>query len=261
MTIPALELRGVTVMRDGRPILDSIDWTVGADERWIVLGPNGAGKTTLCQVASLYQHPARGSVHVLGERLGRTEVRELRKRIGYAGARLAQMLRPDLIATDAVVTAKHGALATWWHTYTEADYVKARRLLARFGCEHLTERRFGTLASGERKRVEIARALMSDPDVLLLDEPAAGLDLAGRETLVGTLAALAGDSTAPATVLVTHHVDEIPPGFTHVLLLAGGRRLNAGPLDETLTGETLSCCFGLALAVERRRGRWQAWAK
>jgi iron complex transport system ATP-binding protein len=258
---PALEFRGVTVMRDGRPILDGIDWTVAADERWVVLGPNGAGKTTLCQVASLFQHPARGTVHVLGETLGRTEVRELRKRIGYAGARLAQMLRPDLTVTDVVVTAKHAALATWWHTYTEADYAKARTLLARFGCEHLTERHFGTLASGERKRVEIARALMSDPDVLLLDEPAAGLDLGGRETLVGTLSALAGDRTAPATILVTHHVDEIPPGFTHLLLLAEGRRLAAGPLDETLNGETLSQCFGLALSVARRGGRWQAWAE
>ena len=256
---PALELRGVTVTRDGRPILDRINWTVAPGERWIVLGPNGSGKTTLCQVASLYQHPARGTVRVLGETLGHTEGRELRKRIGYASVQLADMLRPNQTATDIVITAKHGALATWWHTYEEADYAKARQLLGRFGCGDLAARRFGTLASGERKRVEIARALMADPSLLLLDEPSAGLDLGGRETLVATLASLARDRAVPAIVLVTHHVDEIPPGFTHVLLLATGRRLAAGRLDETLTDDTLSRCFGLELHVEPRNGRWQAW--
>ena len=257
---PTLQLQHVTVVRDGRPILDDLDWTVARGERWIVLGPNGSGKTTLCQVASLYQHPMRGSVEVLGERLGRTDVRELRRRIGYTSMRLADLLRPDLSAIDVVVTAKYGALATWWHEYTDADYAKARALLGRFGCAPLADRTFGTMASGERKRVEVARALMADPGLLLLDEPMAGLDLAGREGLVGALSALARDSAAPPTVLVTHHVDEIPPGFTHVLLLAGGRRMAAGPLDRTLTSDTLSRCFGIGLHVERRNGRWQAWA-
>lgn len=257
----ALRLHHVTVLHDGRAILDGVDWTVAHGERWIVLGPNGSGKTTLCQVASLYQHPARGEVQVLGETLGRTDVRELRRRIGYASVRLADMLRPGLSAIDVVVSAKFGALSTWWHDYDDADYAKARELLERFGCAHLAERKFGAMASGERKRVEVARALMADPGLLLLDEPTAGLDLGGREALVAALSTMAQDRAVPATVLVTHHVDEIPPGFTHVLLLAGGKLMAAGPLDRTLTGDALSRCFGLSLRVEQRNGRWQAWTE
>ena len=256
-----LALRGVRLVRDGGSILIDIDWTVCRHERWIVLGPNGSGKTTLCQVASMYLHPSAGSVEVLGELLGRTDVRTLRTRIGFASTRLAEMLRADLRAVDIVVTAKHGALAPWWHTYTAADRARAQSLLVRFGCALLADRRFGSLSAGERKRVELARALMADPGILLLDEPTAGLDLGGREALVSSLAALAADPVAPPIVLVTHHVDEIPPGFTHVLMLGKGRVLHAGPIATTLTDSSLSECFGLALQVKRRNGRWQAWAE
>ena len=244
-----------------RTILRGIDWTVRRNERWIVLGRNGSGKTTLCRIASLYLHPSEGVVEVLGKTLGRTDVRELRAQIGLASAALADMFRINLAAVDVVMTAKYGALAPWWHRYDEGDREKARGWLARFGCAHLADRRFGTLSSGERQRVQLARVLMADPALLLLDEPTAGLDLGGREELVTSLAALAGDPVAPATVLVTQHVDEIPRGFTHVLMLSEGRVLAAGPMETTLTPDTLSACFQLALQLERRAGRWLAWAR
>jgi iron complex transport system ATP-binding protein len=254
-----LELQGVTVRRDNQLILNRIDWTVAPDERWIVLGPNGSGKTTLCQVASLYQHPTNGTVRVLGETFGCTDVRQLRKQIGYMSVQLADMLGPGLTATDVVVTAKHAALSTCWHVYSQDDSAKARRLLSRLNCEDLADRRFITLASGEQKKVEVARALMANPGLLVLDEPTAGLDVGGREMLVATLASLAKDRGTPPIILVTHHINEIPPGFTHVLLLAGGQRLAAGRLTETLNDDALSRCFGLKLRVEMRGDRWHIW--
>lgn len=254
----ALSLRAVRVVRDGRPILDRIDWDVRAGERWAVLGPNGSGKTTLVRIASLYEHPTSGSVDVLGGRLGRIDVRRHRERIGLVSAALADQLRGDLAALDVVVTAKHAALEPWWHEYEPADRDRARALLERVGVGALAARRFATLSSGERQRVQLARALMADVGLLLLDEPAAGLDLGGREDLVARLAALASDPTTPPTVLVTHHVDEIPPGFTHALLLSEGSMLAAGPLDDVVTAGTLSECFGLPLRLARHDGRWSA---
>ncbi len=256
-----LAFRNVRLVRNGRAILDGIDWTIRRNERWIVLGRNGSGKTTVCRIASLYLHPSEGTVEVLGETLGRTDVRELRTRIGLASAALADMLRVNLPALDVVMTAKYGALAPCWHRYDETDRANARRLLARFACGPLAERPFGTLSSGERQRVQLARVLMANPALLLLDEPTAGLDLGGREALVNSLAGLAGDPSAPATVLVTQHVDEIPPGFTHVLMLSEGRVLAAGPIDATLTPDALSNCFQLPLQLERRDGRWLAWTR
>ena len=255
-----LSLEGVRLVRDGTTILDGISWSVDVGERWVVLGPNGSGKTTLLRVAALYMHPSAGVVHVLGAELGRVDIRTHRRRIGLVSMALADLLRPTISALDVVVTARHGALETWWHEYTAADRERARALLERVGVGALAERTFGTLSSGERQRVQLARTLMADPGLLLLDEPMAGLDLGGREDLVARLAALAGDATTPPTVLVTHHVDEIPPGFTHVLLLRAGRIVTAGPIDDVLTADRLSDCFGLPLRLERRGSRWTAWA-
>ena len=254
-----LDLDGVELLRDGRAILQGITWRVRRGERWVVLGPNGSGKTSLCRVASLYTHPSRGRVAVLGQRLGRTDVRALRAKLGVTSHAVADMMRPGLRTADVVVTGKYAALAPWWHDYSDADRRRAAALLARFGCGHLSEARFGTLSAGERQRVLLARTLMSDPSLLLLDEPTAGLDLAGREQLVAHLAGMATAGDAIAIVLVTHHVDEIPPGFTHVLLLSAGCVVARGPLDETLTADRLSECFGVALKLERRNGRWVAW--
>lgn len=260
MTTPALDLRGVGLVRDDRHLLADIDWTVRPGERWVVLGRNGSGKTSLVRIASLYLHPSTGEVRVLGELLGRTDVRTLRTRIGLASSSFAQQLRPALSALDVVMTAKHAALEPWWHRYDDADRAAAQGQLDRLGVGHLAGRTVGTLSSGEQQRVLLARTLMTEPGLVLLDEPTAGLDLGGREELVGALAALARDPTSAATVLVTHHVDEIPPGFTHCLLLKEGRILAKGPLATTLTAGHLSECFGVELTLEHRGDRYGAWA-
>jgi iron complex transport system ATP-binding protein len=257
---PALALRAVRLVRDERVILDNIDWTVQPRERWVVLGRNGSGKTSIVRIASLYLHPSSGVVDVLGERLGRTDVRVLRRRIGLASAALARELRPDLRALDVVMTAKNAALEPWWHHYDDDDRARALAQLDRFGIGAYADRTFGTLSSGEQQRTLLARTLMTEPGLVLLDEPTAGLDLGGREELVSALTALARDDTAPPMVLVTHHVDEIPPGFTHVLLLRAGRIHAAGPIESTLTAAALSGCFGMELVLERHGDRYGAWA-
>ncbi len=255
-----LRLRGVWLTRSGAHLLRDVDWSVAPHQRWAVLGPNGSGKTTLIQVAGVYLHPSRGEVEVLGERLGHTDVRLLRARIGLASASLALQLRPQLRAVEVVVTAKHAALEPWWHTYAATDFDAAEDRLASVGAGQLADRAFGTLSSGERQRVLLARTLMTDPGLVLLDEPTAALDLAGREQLVASLDRLAADPTSPATVLVTHHVEEIPASFTHVLLLRAGQVIAAGPIDEILTAERLGECFAMRLTLERRNGRYTAWA-
>jgi len=253
-----LDLSGVTVVRDGRPLLDDVSWAVGADERWVVLGPNGAGKTTLVQVASGRMHPTRGRAEVLGEELGLVDVFELRPRIGLASAALAERVPPSEKVVDVVLTASYGMVGRWREEYEGPDHDRALELLAALGVAGLERRTYGTLSEGERKRVQIARALMSDPELVLLDEPAAGLDLGGREDLVRRLGALVADPTSPALVLVTHHVEEIPPGVTHALLLRGGRVVGQGPVEQVLTAEALGATFGLRLHVERSGGRWSA---
>ena len=257
---PVLALDDVSLIRDGRALLDHVTWAVHPGERWVVLGRNGSGKTSLVRLASLYLHPSSGRVEVLGQVLGRADVRELRKRIGVASSSFSQQLRPALTALEVVMTAKHAALEPWWHRYDDADRERARAQLARLGVDALAERELGTLSSGEQQRVLLARTLMTDPGLILLDEPTAGLDLGGREELVASLAALAADPAAPPVIQVTHHVDEIPPGFTHALLLQRGRVLATGPLDSTLTAEALSACFELPLVLERRGRRYGAWA-
>src|SRR5512132_372458 len=248
----ALPLSGVGLVRDDVTILEGIDWEVAPHERWIVLGPNGSGKTTLMRVAGLYLHPSRGVVEVLGERLGRVDVRRLRTRIGLVSAAFAAMLRDGVTAVEVVMTAEHAALETWWHSYEDADRAHALELLERMGARPLADRPFGALSSGERQRVLLARSLWGDPGLVLLDEPTAGLDLGAREDLLGRLSALAADPTTPPTVLVTHHVEEIPAGFTHALLLAGGRVAGCGPIDAVITAGALSAVFGLPLDLDRR---------
>jgi iron complex transport system ATP-binding protein len=260
MMDPVLALDGVGVRIEGRAVLDGIDWTVEPGQRWVVLGPNGSGKTTLLRVASLYLYPTAGTVRVLGSVAGRVDVRRFRTRIGLASAALGQQLRPELAARDVVMTARHGALEPWWHTYDDADRAKAEALLDRFGVGDRADQAFGTFSSGERQRVQLARTLMTNPDVVFLDEPTAGLDLGGREDLLVRLSGLAHDPTTPPLVLVTHHADEIPEGFTHGLVLAAGRVVAQGPIDQVVTGRVLSEAFGLPLRVEHRDGRWSARA-
>jgi iron complex transport system ATP-binding protein len=258
--VAVLDLLDVGVRFGDRWALRDVSWSVGAGERWVVLGPNGSGKTTMLQVASLALHPTTGSVEVLGARWGKVDVREMRHRIGVASAALNQRLRGGLVARDAVMTAARGALEPWWHTYTDEERTRAESLLDRFGVGALAESPFATLSSGERQRVALARALWGEPELVLLDEPTAGLDLTGREDLVGRLADLAAGPSAPPLVLVTHHVDEIPPGFTHGLVLGRGLVVGAGPIGDVLTVPVLSEAFDLPLELERRDGRWFAWS-
>ncbi|GAB94503.1 iron complex transport system ATP-binding protein [Kineosphaera limosa] len=256
-----LEFAGVSVVRGGNTLLDSIDWEVEEGQRWVILGPNGAGKTTLLQLAAARMHPTTGVAGVLGEVLGAVDVFELRPRIGLASSSIAERLPADERVHDIVVTASYGVVGRWRERYDELDLARATELLTALGAGHLADRRFGTLSEGERKRVQIARALMTDPELMLLDEPAAGLDLGGREDLLARLGALAEDLDAPALVLVTHHVEEIPPGFTDVLLLREGRIVAAGPIEITLTEANLSETFAVPLVLEQHGQRYSARAK
>jgi iron complex transport system ATP-binding protein len=258
-TLPILRLSGVAVRRSGRTILGPLDWQVESGERWVVIGPNGSGKTTLVHVASTYLWPSAGTVEVLGETIGRVDARELRRRIGYAGSGLEGSFDPALTALDVVVTARHAALAPWWHEFTAEDRARAAHLLANLGAGGLAERAFGLLSTGERRRVQIARALMPAPDLLILDEPGASLDLGARETLVRDLGRLAVGTSPRAIVLVTHHVEEIPSGFDRAIVLSAGRAVAAGPIDEVVSGPVLGRAFGLEIRAERSRGRFRAW--
>jgi iron complex transport system ATP-binding protein len=250
----------VSVIRSGNYLVRGLSWQVELDERWVVLGPNGAGKTTLLNLASGRLHPSRGTAWVLGERLGRTDINELRTRIGITTGQLADQVPPSERVLDVVVTAAWSVVGRWRESYDPQDEARARALLDQLGMAGLAEREFGTLSEGERKRTQIARALMTDPELMLLDEPTAGLDLGGREELLGRLTELAEDPDAPAMVLVTHHVEEIPPGFTHALLLREGTVVASGLLSETMTAGNLSKTFGLPLIVQRTGDRYTARA-
>ena len=256
-----LEFAGVGVRRGTTDLLKDVDWSIEEGERWVVIGPNGAGKTTLLQLAAARMHPTTGVAGVLGEVLGTVDVFELRPRIGVSSAAVADRIPDEERVSDVVVTAAYGVLGRWREEYDAADEQRAAELLEALGVAHLSRRRFGTLSEGERKRVQIARALMTDPELMLLDEPAAGLDLRGREDLVGRLSLLAQDLEAPAMVLVTHHVEDIPPGFTDILMLRDGEVVAAGPIEVTLTAEHLSATFGIPLVVDRHGERWAARAE
>jgi iron complex transport system ATP-binding protein len=250
----------VSVIRGGNFLVRSLSWQVELDERWVVLGPNGAGKTTMLNLASARLHPSRGTAYVLGERLGRVDVNELRTRIGVTTGRFADQVPPGERVLDVVVTAAWSVVGRWRENYDPQDEARARRLLEQFGMGALIDREFGTLSEGERKRTQIARALMTDPELMLLDEPTAGLDLGGREDLLARLTELAVDPDAPAMVLVTHHVEEIPPGFTHGMLLREGTIVAAGLLGDVMTADNLTKTFGLPLVVDRSGGRYTARA-
>ncbi|MBM0124498.1 ABC transporter ATP-binding protein [Pimelobacter simplex] len=256
-----LELAEVSVRRGQATLLDRVSWVVREGERWVVLGANGAGKTTLLQIAAAQLHPSSGAVGLLGELLGTVDIFELRPRIGVSSAAVAEQIPRNETVRDLVLTASYAVLGRWKEAYDDVDHHRADALLREVGVAALAERTYGTLSEGERKRVQIARALMTDPELLLLDEPAAGLDLGGREDLVSTLSVLAYDPLSPATVLVSHHVEEIPPGFTHVLMLRGGRVVAEGPIEETLTADALSATFGMPLVLEHHDGRYAARRK
>ncbi|GGA56599.1 iron ABC transporter ATP-binding protein [Pseudoclavibacter endophyticus] len=256
-----LSLSDVSVVRNTRPILDGVTWEVDASQRWVVLGPNGAGKSTLLALAAAQLHPTRGTVTVLGEQLGRTDVFELRPRIGFASTATDRRIPGSETVLDTVMTASYAVSGRWNESYEDADLKRAHDVLYDWHLEEFAERTFGTLSDGERKRVQIARAIMTDPEVLLLDEPSASLDLGARERLLRSLASYASSPYAPAVVMVTHHVEEIPVGITHGMLLRDGAVVTAGPLAETLTDVNLTETFGVNLHVTAHEdGRYSARA-
>jgi iron complex transport system ATP-binding protein len=255
-----LRLSGVGVRYDRSMLLRDITWTAYGDESWVIIGPNGAGKTTLLQVVATLLPPTHGTVEILGESLHVADIGDLRTRIGMSSSAIADQVPPQEKVIDLVLTASYGILGRDAEDYDSADVTRAVELLDALGCAHLIRRRFSSLSEGERKRVQIARSLMADPELLLLDEPAAGLDLGGREDLLQRLSGLLRDPRSPMMILVTHHVEEVPEGFTHAMLMRRGSVLAAGPLHEVFTSRNLSRCFGVPLHVERSAARWSARA-
>jgi len=260
MASTVLQFQGVSVVRDGNAILDDIDWSVDSDERWVILGPNGAGKTTLLQIAAAAMHPSKGKADVLQEALGKVDVFELRPMIGFASTAMARKIPRNELVIDVVLTAAYSVTGRWNEEYEEIDDRRAQRVLSEWKLDGFAQRRFGSLSDGEQKRVQIARAVMTDPELLLLDEPAASLDLGAREELVALLGGYASSPASPAIVMVTHHVEEIPAGFTHALLLSHGGVVAAGPLAEALTSEKLSETFGMSIELTEHDGRFTARA-
>lgn len=256
-----LEIDNVSVRRGDKNILGPLNWQVLEGERWVVLGPNGAGKTTLLQVCSSLIHPTIGNIRILGEQLGKVDVFELRTRIGLTSSALVEQLPSDELVIDVVLTAAYAMLGRWQEKYDLWDESRAMALLTALGVRELGERHFGSLSDGEKKRVQIARALMADPELLLLDEPASSLDLGGREDLLKRIEIFAKDPLAPATVIVTHHIEEIPSGTTHALLLKDGTVVKQGVIDTVITDENLSHAYGLPISVQSEGGRFFARAR
>jgi iron complex transport system ATP-binding protein len=255
-----LQLSDVSVVRDGNPILSNLDWTVEGDERWVILGPNGAGKTTLLQIAAAMNHPSSGTAVVLDGTLGQVDVFELRPRVGFASSAMARRFPAEETVLNVVLTAAYSVTGRWNEAYEDVDLRRAHRVLAEWKLDHLENRLFGSLSDGEQKRVQIARSVMTDPELLLLDEPAASLDLGAREELLQLLGGYASSADSPAIVMVTHHVEEIPRGFTNVLLVAGGRIVAAGAVSDVLTEENLEKTFGLPISLSETDGRYSARA-
>lgn len=254
----AIELKNVSVVRPGKILLDRVNWSVHPGERWVILGPNGAGKTTLLQVVAATMHPSSGKVRILGDRLGRVDVFDLRTRIGLTSTAVADSIPASESVRDAIVSAAYAVAGRWNEQYGEEDFARAGQIMGELRIAALANRTFGTLSEGERKRVLIGRALMTDPELLLLDEPGGGLDLGAREDLLSSLEVLAGAPEAPVLVMVSHHVEEIPIGFTHVLMMRDGRVVASGPIGKTLTAQNLGTAFGMRLDLSEADGRYTA---
>jgi iron complex transport system ATP-binding protein len=258
--VSVIDFNEVCLTRGGRQILGPITWRVDEGQRWVILGPNGAGKTSLIAIAATLIHPTKGQARVLDELLGRVDVFELRHRIGLSSAALTDRIPPDECALDVVMTASWAVTGRWQEVYDLWDESRALGMLSLFGVSQNKDQKFGSMSEGERKRIQIARALMPDPELLILDEPAAGLDLGAREDLLTRLSGLAVDPAAPTSLLVTHHVEEIPSGTTHALLLRDGGVVAAGPINEVLTSANISQAFGLTIDLSHENGRWFARA-
>lgn len=256
-----LDFNNVTVVRDEKTILNNIDWQVESNQRWAIIGPNGAGKTTLLRVAAAQLHPSTGTAQILGETMGEINVFDLRTRVGFASSAMASHIPNSERVLDSVMTASYGVTGRWNEKYEDVDERRARRVLGEWELADYADRAFGTLSDGERKRAQIARAVMPDPELLLLDEPVASLDLAAREHTLKLLGSYASHESAPAMVMVTHHLEEIPVGFTHALLMSQGQVFAAGPLNQTITSEKISEVFGLEVSVLNHDGRFTARAK
>lgn len=255
-----LELSEISVQRGDRTILGPLNWQVLEGQRWVVLGPNGAGKTTLLQICASLIHPTSGEAKILGEKLGRIDVFELRTRIGLTSSSLMENLPSDELVMNVVLTAAYAMLGRWQENYDLWDESRAMALLTALGVRELGNRSYTSLSDGEKKRVQIARSLMADPELLLLDEPASSLDLGGREDLLRRITAFASDPLAPATVIVTHHIEEIPIGTSHALLLKDGLIIAQGEIYSVITDANLSHAYGIAISVQNEAGRFFARA-
>ena len=255
-----LRFSQVSFMRDGNTILDEITWKVSSDQRWVILGANGAGKTSILELASGWELPSAGSVEILGEDLASGDPEEIRPRVGLASSGMAKRIPATETVSDAVVTAAYAAAERRGEQFDDIDIRRARRVLSEWRLDALENRTFGSLSEGEAKRLQIARSIMTDPELLLLDEPSAGLDLGSREEIMQMLGYFASNSSAPAIVMVTHHVEEIPHGFTHVLLLKSGKVFASGPIAEVLTSANLSSAFGVTVSLREIDGRYSATA-
>ncbi len=256
----ALQFTDVSIVRDGNTILDKVSWTVDGTERWVILGPNGAGKTTLLQIAAALVHPSKGKAKLLDQTMGKVDIFDLRSRIGFVSSAMSRRIPGDETVLNVVMTAAYSVTGRWNEHYEDIDIARARRVLGEWKLGDFVDRRFGGLSDGEQKRVLIARAVMTDPELLLLDEPAASLDLGSREELLGLLSGFAQSSSSPAMVMVTHHVEEIPQGFTNALLLSKGKVVAKGKLADVVTAALLSKTFDIPLELTTSKGRFAARA-